>query len=385
MLPAIIISSIGRITTSSSSHRFVIKIFAGLILTFVLLSFTGMVSAYLVSPITAPDNDTRKSMGQLIMKSQHKDIIGGGDALKPYYFIKQIPSDFKKKEDSLGMEQIIVDFIPDNIFHSLANNETVKILLFSIIFGIILKYMSAQASASIINMLDNVFEVFNELLMFLLYFMPLCIIAIMAEQAKGLDFKILKPLINLGLLITLVMIIVFVMCLILIKVASKKPLPTILRVLKEPMFLSFIAENTLIAIPSLTKGMIDDLGLCRERVNFTVPLWLSFESHTGIMFMACISVFALQLYNVPVTLGILVLILLISIVAGLSTMAVPSPIWVSQIAIVLIPLNLPTGPIIFALFLLEPFFGSLLNLLNAVISCAAASLLSRNTTASGVL
>lgn len=377
MLPAIIISSIGKISTGKGSVSYVIKIFSALVLTFFAISIISIAASYIVSPITSPDNTTRKSMGKLIVKNESKSIDGKRDALKPFYFIHKIYSDDNRTEETKGFKDVLVDFFPENIFQALANNETIKILIFSIIFGIILKYMHSGTASSIISFLDNLFETFNTLLSFLLYFLPFGLIAIMAEQTIGLDFRIVISLLKLGLLIALVIMIIFAVCILIVKYTSRKKLSLIFKTLKEPMFLSFVAENNLIAIPSLIRGMIDDLGFDKERVDLTVPLWLSFEIHSSIMFMAVASVFALQLYDVQITFTVIGIVTLCSIIAGLSSMAAPAPMWVSLIAIVLNPLDVPSSPIIFALFLFEPFFAGILYLLNAVISCAAASLLCR--------
>lgn len=377
MLPAIIVSSIGKISTHNGSASYVVKIFSALVLTFFAISIISIAASYMVSPITAPNNETVKSMGKLIIKNEAKTIGGKRDALKPFYFVHKIHSDDNKVEESRGMKDIIVDFFPENIFKALAENETIKILIFSIIFGIILKYMHAKTATSIIGFLDNLFETFNTLLTFLLYFLPFGLIAIMAEQTIGLDFKIVVSLLKLGLLIALVILIVFAICIVIVKYTSKKRVSLIFKTLKEPMFLSFVAENNLIAIPSLIRGMVEDLGFDKDKVDLTVPLWLSFEIHSSIMFMAVASVFVLQLYNIDITLSVLGIVVFCSIIAGLSSMAAPAPMWVGLIAMVLGPLDVPSSPIIFALFLFEPFFAGILYLLNAVISCAAASLLSR--------
>lgn len=379
MLPAIIISSIGKISTRNGSASYVIKIFSALVLTFLLISVISIAASYMVSPITAPNNETVKSMGRLIMKNESKPIHGKRDALKAFYFVHKIYSDDNKVEETRGIKDIIVDFFPENIFNALSENETVKILIFSIIFGIILKYMHSKTATSMIGFLDNLFETFNALLTFLLYFLPFGLIAIMAEQTIGLDFMIVLSLLRLGLLISLVILIIFALCIFIIKYTSRKKLSLIFKTLKEPMFLSFAAENNLIAIPSLIRGMTDDLGFDKEKVDLTVPLWLSFEIHSSIMFIAVASVFALQLYNVQISFAVIGVVILCSIIAGLSSMAAPAPMWVSLIAMVLVPLDVPASPIIFALFLFEPFFAGILYLLNAVISCAAASLLSRRT------
>ena len=324
MLPAIIVSSIGKISTGGGTASYVVKIFSALVLTFFAISIISIVASYIFSPITAPNNETRKSMGRLIMKNESKPIEGKRDALKPFYFVHKIYSDGSKLEETRELKDIIVDFFPENIFKALADNETIKILIFSIIFGFILKYMHSKTASSIINFLDNLFETFSTLMTFLLYFLPFGLIAIMSEQTVGIDFKIVVSLLNLGLLIALVILLVFAVCIFVIRYASRKKVSLIFKILKEPMILSFVAENNLIAIPSLIRGMIDDLGFDKDKVDLTVPLWLSFEIHSSIMFMAVASVFVLQLYNVHISFAVIGIVVICSIIAGLSSMFVRS-------------------------------------------------------------
>jgi Na+/H+-dicarboxylate symporter len=380
MLPVIIISSIAKIITSEGSRKFIFKIFVSLFLTFIIVSAVSIISSFLVSPITAPNFETTKNIGRLMIIGEEKEKDNPNKeskyALEGYYFIREIDTEKEDVKNSFNLMGYIIDFFPDNIFNALANGKTVKILIFSIIFGLLFKFMPSETSRMLIHFCDTIFEAFNTMLVFLIYLLPFGIISIISKETVGLNFHILFSLVKLAELIALVFLIIFIISILIIKHTSRKPLGEILKALQEPMILSFVAEN-LIAIPSLINAMTDKLGFDRNRVGLTVPLWMGMEIHADIAVFAAASIFTFQLYGIHIGFTEILFILIGAAVAGMSAMAAAAVVWVGLIKIVLDPLNIPSSPIIFALMIFEPFFNNLLFLLNSVISAAAVSILSR--------
>lgn len=372
MLPVIIISSIGKIIISKDSSGFIIKIFITLFLTFAAISGIGVLSTFIVSPVTAPTVETTRNLGKLIINSEKKHNIEDKSPLENYYFIRELDTEKEVKKKDTSILKIIAGFFPNNIFNSLANKKTVEILIFSIIFGLLFKYMPSVTCASLINLCDSLFEAFNIFLTLLLYLLPFGIISLMSNETTGLDFNIFFSLLKLGELLTLVFLFIFIISIIIIKYTSKKSFVTILKALKEPMVLSFVVEN-LVAMPSLIKAMTEKLGFDKNKIGSTVPLWMGMEIHADIALFAAASIFTLQLYDIPIGVTEIIIILIGSVAAGLSALGAAAVLWVALIKIILDPLGVPASPIILALMLFEPFFNGLLFLLNSVISCAAIS------------
>ncbi len=382
MLPIIIISSIGKIIISKDSSGFIIKIFITLFLTFSAISGVSILSTFIISPITAPTAETTKNLGKLIINSGENHNIEDKSILKNYYFIKELDTEKEVKKKETSILKIIAGFFPSNIFSSLANKKTVEILIFSIIFGLLFKYIPPTTCAFLINLCDSLFEAFNIFLTLLLYLLPFGIISLMSNETTGLDFNIFFSLLNLGALLAFVFLIIFIISILIVKYASKKSFATILKALKEPMVLSFVAEN-IVAMPSLIKVMTKKLGFDKNKVGSTAPLWMGMEIHADIALFAAASIFTMQLYGIPIGFSEIIIIFVGSIAAGLSALGAAAVLWVALIKIVLDPLGIPSSPIILALMLFEPFFNGLLFLLNSVISCAAISIIagkeSRNT------
>lgn len=376
MLPVIIISSIAKIIISKDESKFVYKIFITLFLTFAVLSGISIVSSFVVTPISAPDDETTISLGKLIINSQEKNEDEEKDVLKSYYFIRELDTEKEVQKKDTGILNIISNFFPNNIFESLANKRTVEVIIFSIIFGLLFKYIPSATSNSLINLCDSLFEAFNIFLTMLIYLLPFGIICLISKETTGLDFNILLSLYKLGERIALVFLIIFLICILIIKYTSKKSFLSIFKALKEPMVLSFVAEN-LVAMPSLINAMTEKLGFNRTKVGSAVPLWMGMEIHADVVLFAAASIFTLQLYDVPIGGTELIIIFVGSIAAGLSALGAAAVIWVALIRIILDPLDIPSSPIILALMLFEPFFNGLLYILNSVISCAAVSILAK--------
>ena len=383
MLPIIITTSIGRVIIAMHSAGFIARIFIGLFCTFGAVAMISIVAAYLVSPITAPNSATVKAMGKLMVSAHKHAPTLNDDALQGYYFIHELDTEKEIAKPTASFGETLAGFFPDNIFDALAHRKTVGVLIFSMIFGLLFKFLPPRLADELIHAGESLFEAFNTMLTFLLYALPFGIIALMANETIGLDFGILLPLMKLAELIALVFLIIFIVCIVVIRCAARKPLTQILSALQEPMVLSFVAEN-LVAMPALIKALTDKLGFDKNKTGSTVPLWMGLEIHADIAVFAAASIFTLQLYQVPVGFTELAIVLCGSIAAGLSSLAAAAILWVALIKMVLDPLGIPAEPIIFALMLFEPFFNGLLFLLNAVISCAAVCVVVGKPKATGV-
>ena len=231
MLPVIIISSIGKIIISKDSSGFIIKIFITLFLTFAAISGVSILSTFIVSPITAPTVETTRNLGKLIINREENHNIEDKSILKNYYFIRELDTEKEVKKKDASIFKIIADFFPSNIFGSLANKKTVEILIFSIIFGLLFKYIPLNTCASLINLCDSLFEAFNTFLTLLLYLLPFGIISLMSNETTGLDFNIFFSLLNFGELLAFVFLIMFIISILIVKYTSKKSFSTILKAL----------------------------------------------------------------------------------------------------------------------------------------------------------
>jgi len=379
MLPFIIISSIGSIMVDANAQKIILKILIGLLLNCLFIAFLSICGALIISPIFAPNFETQKAVGKLLIAANEKTTEANNkNALSGYHFIRELNT---KKNNVTEEHNWLVDFIlevvPENIFNSLSVNNIIQIIFFSFIFGILIKFFSPEVSEMILKFCNDIYAAFQELVVFLLYFLPFALITILAEQTIGLKFDIFFSLFRLAGMLAFVCLFIFSVCLIIIKKKTKKSFVTILKTLKEPMLLSFAASDNIVAMPSLLKNLINNFGFNKNKTELITPLWLGLEFHTTILLFATASIFVMQLYEAPFTISAFIGITIESIVAGASTMAAPPGIWVTLISIVLIPMQLPYQPISLALILFEPFFNGILYMLNVLISATAVSILAK--------
>ena len=79
-------------------------------------------------------------------------------------------------------EFTLSSFFPSNIFYALSTDNNLAILIFSVLFGLSLGFVSAEKSKTLVNLLDALFEAFMKLVDGALYFLPFALLSIMADQ-----------------------------------------------------------------------------------------------------------------------------------------------------------------------------------------------------------
>jgi Na+/H+-dicarboxylate symporter len=222
---------------------------------------------------------------------------------------------------SMSLKGFITHIVPHNAFESMAKNEILQIVVFSLLFGIATAAIGKPGEV-LIKALDAVGHVMLKITGMVMYLAPFAVFAAMTSVVakKGLGVLTTYALFigefYLGLF--LLWVILFIVGYLLIK----KRVKTLFSRIKEPLLLAFSTASSESAYPKLLEEL-ERFGCNNKIVSFTLPLGYSFNLDGSMMYMTFASLFIAQSYGIDMPIGEQMLMLLTLMVTSKGIAGVP--------------------------------------------------------------
>jgi Na+/H+-dicarboxylate symporter len=222
---------------------------------------------------------------------------------------------------AMTFKGFITHIVPHNAIESMAKNEILQIVVFSLLFGIATAAIGKPGEV-LIKALDAVGHVMLKITGMVMYLAPFAVFAAMASVVakKGLGVLATYALFigefYLGLL--LLWIILFAVGYLLLKRRVK----TLFSRIKEPLLIAFSTASSESAYPKLMEEL-ERFGCNNKIVSFTLPLGYSFNLDGSMMYMTFASLFIAQSYGIDMPIGQQMLMLLTLMVTSKGIAGVP--------------------------------------------------------------
>jgi len=229
---------------------------------------------------------------------------------------------------STGVEQSTVSFktfftniVPLSIFDALAKNAILQIVVFAVLFGIATASIGEQG-AIVIKGLDAIAQIVLRVTGYVMYLAP---IAAMAAIASVMAIKGPELLVNYGKVIISFYLAILVLWLILLLIASAfvgRRVIELVITIKDMILLAFNTATSEAAFPRLIVEL-ENFGCPPKIVSFILPLGYSFNLDGAMLYMTFASLFIAQAYNVHLSLGQEVSMLLVLMLTSKGIAGVP--------------------------------------------------------------
>ncbi len=374
MISAVIVS-LAKLLRSKETSKYLNKIVLISALFFLGTAVIGILSGTALKPLLQGDAGMKKSIGRLMIDKDEDESIDGEFEFKAV--IKEIDSRFyaAEKKDSKLLSAFVLDLIPVNIFTALTEGKTLKIIFFSIVFGIMLKFISKKSSDILIKSFDGIFEAFQALIKFAMYFLPFGLCALLADQFSKVGFSVLTSLLTLVILIYVSSLAIFIISTVIIWQYTGGSYLKQYTALKDAIMIALGTRSSFTALPSAISGLADGLGLNKERTKLTVSLGFTLCKYGKILIFCIGSVFAAYLYDYSLSIESYIVIIIGSILAGMAASGAPSIVSRSMISMVLAPLGIPAEAIIVILLAIDPIVDPIITLVSTYPNYAVTAII----------
>lgn len=264
---------------------------------------------------------------------------------------------------TMSLSDTILSFIPSNIIQSMANGTVVHVLVFGILFGIALGYVSEEANDH--RMLEQI-AIFNKTIIRLLFMVmkisPVAICIIIITTVGRLGLQIIIPLAKYLGIYGMATLVFWIIWQVWVCVSCKVSFAKLMRNTANISLMAVTTVSSAVTLPTCLKDSQERCGIGSKTANLVLPLGMTLNSNGAAMHMAITLITIAQIYGVEYDLGHLIYIAVLSTLASMANAVAPGASVVS-LAIVVPAMGLPLESI--ALFAsIDYFVGMLRTILN---------------------
>jgi Na+/H+-dicarboxylate symporter len=246
---------------------------------------------------------------------------------KPGNAINLSSADLDSAKDLIGktqefsIQKFVEHVFPKSLIESMATNEILQIVVFSIFFGVATAAMGEKGKV-VVKALDAVAHVILKMVGYVMNFAPLGVFGAIAAviATKGLEVFSFYGQYLLSFLVgiaTLWVILFFVGYLILGKRLSR-----LFKLISQPLLIAFSTTSSEAVFPKLT-AELEKFGCKDKIVSFILPLGYSFNLDGSMMYMTFASLAIAQAYGVQLDLGTQLTMLLVLMLTSKGIAGVP--------------------------------------------------------------
>jgi proton glutamate symport protein len=196
-----------------------------------------------------------------------------------------------------------VEIFPENIAKSIAENQVLQVVIFSVIFAIGLGMVKNEKhKTTMLNFSESLSEVMFKFTDIIMYVAPLAVFGALASTVAKSGVDILFNLMKLvgTLYVALIVFVLFV--LVPIALFARIPLLKFMKAVTEPVTLAFATASSEAALPKAMENM-EEFGVPKKIVAFVLPTGYSFNLDGTTLYLSLATVFVAQMSGVNLSIG----------------------------------------------------------------------------------
>ncbi len=343
ILISAITMSIGKLMVSNEAVRYIKRVLTVFPFGMLIVSLVGLVTALFFGPGRSLSTTTLQKLGVLINKE-------GVD------LVLSLSEPSSSPHETPGLLSFIISMIPSNIFSSLSEGETMKVVFFSIVFGATLGIVNRNVSnpSQTFIIFEAIYKSFNHLIRWLTLFLPFGLFSLLASQIAKAGLNVIFAMVSFLLAGIIAYTIVYAISTLVIWSQVKRPLPFIFATLQDTSILALATTNAFACLPSTISAMTDGFKFERQAINVVVPLAVTVGRFGQIVYFAFASLFVAQLYKLELGVGSLSIVIVGAIFAGIASSGATGIATLTTMNVVLQPLGLPLDAVLVLFLAIDP-------------------------------
>ena len=217
--------------------------------------------------------------------------------------------------------QIITDIFPENIAKSVAEGQTLQIVVFSVLFAMALILVPDAKRRTMLAFAEGLSETMFKFTNLVMYAAPLGVFGAVAYTVGHLGLGVLLPLLKL-LATMYAALTFFIVCVLLpIVLWARIPLKRFIETVAEPVTLGFATASSEATLPRAIE-QLESFGVPRQIVAFVLPAGYSFNMDGASLYQSLALFFVVQAAGLHLSIGQQVLMILTLLISSKGTAGV---------------------------------------------------------------
>jgi len=325
------------------------------------VAIAGAATLLILRPGENLPSTTMQTFGQIV----------GGDLSASDTAMNLRGVDEVKKTASFA--DLLVSLVPANIFSALANGDTLKTLVFALLFGLAVGHVPTRISDGLTQALETVYHACQTLMRWLSFPLPVVLFCMSAAQLGKTGIEPLRAMGAFVVAFLVVSVLLLMVAAVIIWKRSNGTLGQTLNALRGPFALALATRSSATCMPIMIESLVTRLGFARSRVELLVPLTVSLLRIGPVVYYVCATLFIAQIYGrslSPVEIGI---VLTSSVLAGFASAGMTGLVTVSLIGMTCTYLGLPFEAAFILFLVVDPVCDMLRTLVLVIGNTAAVA------------
>jgi proton glutamate symport protein len=227
-------------------------------------------------------------------------VLRSIDSIQKTIAEARVKADLPPKQD---WKYIIAHIFPENIAKSIAENQVLQIVVFSILFALGMNMAGGEHRERMVRFCESLTAVMFKFTKIVMYFAPFGVFGAMAASVSAMGLDVLKAMAMLigtlyGALFAFI-IIVFGTIVWVMKIDIKK----FWSVARNPVSIAFSTASSEAALGPAMESL-EKAGISRRVVSFVLPTGMSFNLDGTTLYLSCAAVFVAQATDHSIALSI---------------------------------------------------------------------------------
>lgn len=222
---------------------------------------------------------------------------------------------------ALTLKGFLTHLVPASVIESMANNEILHIVVFSLFFGVALASLG-ERSKTLIESLDAVAHIMLKVTGYVMLFAPLAVFGALASTVAKEGLGIIKVY---GLFMGefyLALLTLWVLLIVLGSLVVGPRIMQLIRRVREPTILAFSTASSEAAYPK-TLEELERFGCSNRIASFVLPVGYSFNLDGSMMYCTFAVMFIAQVYGIELSIAQQILMVTILLFTSKGIAGVP--------------------------------------------------------------
>ena len=248
------------------------------------------------------------------------NLIRPGDGVEAFAKAEEFTPAFDRKP----IGEMILEFVPENIFSALANMQFIPIILFSLTLGVILTSLKGKAKP-----IEDLFEALNKVMLklvdWIMKLAPIGVFALLSSIVAKLGFSIFVTLgkyvatVFTGLMVHALLTLPFILLFL-----ARRRVFQYFKAMLPALGTAFSTSSSAATLPLTMECAEKEGKISNETAGFVLPLGATMNMDGTAIYEAVAAVFIAQVYGIALTFGDQLVIVLTATLASIGAAAIPS-------------------------------------------------------------
>ena len=255
--------------------------------------------------------------------------------------MKDIDASSLTQAAPVSLVDTLLNIIPKNIFHSLANGDMLPIIVFALIVGVLLAKMGNRASV-VANFFSQCNDLMMEMTMVVMKLAPIGVFCLIAKTFAGIGLDAFLPMLKYMFSVILALAIqCFVVYQLLLFFFTRLNPFRFIKKFFPVMAFAFSTSTSNATIPMSIDTLHKKVGVSKQISSFTIPLGATINMDGTSIMQGVAVIFIAQAYGISLSPAAIATVVATATIASIGTAGVPS-VGLVTLTMVLNSVGLPT-------------------------------------------